>query len=66
MEKMIAYCRKRGMQQVVGEVLTTNRAMLTLAKRLGFVSQQTGMGDVVSLVLDLTKDQAPQRQAKAG
>ena len=36
LDKMIAYCRARGTQEMVGEVLSDNRAMLALAKRMGF------------------------------
>jgi len=36
LEKMIRYCRARGVQEIVGEVLADNNAMLALAHRLGF------------------------------
>ncbi len=36
MEKMIRYCRSRGTQEIVGEVLADNQAMLNLTARLGF------------------------------
>jgi acetyltransferase len=65
MEKMIAYCRGRGIRQVVGEVLSTNRAMLTLAKRLGFARQPADMGDAVELVLDLSGDSVRNAQARS-
>ncbi len=36
LEKMIRYCRARGVAEVVGQVLPDNRAMLDLASSLGF------------------------------
>jgi acetyltransferase len=36
MQKMIRYCQSRGTQEIVGEVLAENQAMLDLARRLGF------------------------------
>ncbi len=36
MQKILRYCRSRGIQEVVGEVLADNQAMLTLAAKLGF------------------------------
>ncbi|WP_194721481.1 bifunctional acetate--CoA ligase family protein/GNAT family N-acetyltransferase [Noviherbaspirillum malthae] len=36
MQKLIAYCRTRGTQRLVGEALNDNRGMLNLAARLGF------------------------------
>jgi acetyltransferase len=36
MRKMIEYCRSRGTQEVVGEVLADNLAMLELTRKLGF------------------------------
>ncbi len=36
MKKMIAYCRDRGIREMVGQVLADNQAMLRLARRLGF------------------------------
>jgi acetyltransferase len=37
MQKMIGYCKSRGVQEIVGEVLPDNEAMLNLARRLGFI-----------------------------
>ncbi len=48
-EKMIRYCRSRGTSELVGQVLTENTAMLSLAKKLGFSSQfdrEAGMLEV--------------------
>jgi acetyltransferase len=36
LEKLVRYCRARGTQEIVGQVLPENRAMLSLARRLGF------------------------------
>ncbi len=36
MQKMIDYCRARGTREIVGQILPENRAMLGLAKALGF------------------------------
>ncbi|MDJ0947502.1 MAG: GNAT family N-acetyltransferase [Alphaproteobacteria bacterium] len=53
--KMIDYCRARGTREMVGQILTNNRAMLGLAKRLGF--ERIGMIDheAVEMLLDLQK-----------
>ena len=66
MEKMIDYCRSRGIREIVGEVLAANRAMLNLAKRLGFVRQTTDKGDVVDLVLNISGDGTPARRSNVG
>ena len=39
LEKMIRYCRGRGIRELVGQVLPDNRAMLELAQSLGFKSR---------------------------
>jgi acetyltransferase len=36
MQKMIRYCASRGTQEIVGEVLADNQAMLNLTRKLGF------------------------------
>jgi acetyltransferase len=36
MEKIIRYCRSRGLREIVGEVLPDNAAMLHLTEKLGF------------------------------
>jgi acetyltransferase len=38
-EKMIRYCRSRGTGELMGQVLSENTPMLSLAKKLGFRSQ---------------------------
>jgi acetyltransferase len=36
LRKLIAYCRNRGIRELVGEVLANNQAMLALGQKLGF------------------------------
>jgi acetyltransferase len=54
LEKMIRYCRERGVQELAGEVLVENEAMLRLVRRLGFKVQRQSGGGVMSVTLDLT------------
>ena len=43
MEKLIAYCRRRGTRAIVGEALPENTRIIKLARKLGFeVSQRRG------------------------
>ena len=52
LEKMVRYCRERGLQRIVGQVLSDNAPMLNLAKRLGF--KRTGQeGGIVEVELKL-------------
>jgi acetyltransferase len=51
---MIRYCRERGVQELAGEVLVENEAMLRLVRRLGFKVQRQSGGGVMSVTLDLT------------
>ena len=53
LDKMIAYCRARGTQEMVGEVLSDNRAMLALAKRMGFECRAIPGEGVVETTLTL-------------
>jgi len=41
MDKLIAYCRMRGTQEIVGEALRNNQRVLRLASRLGFAISPT-------------------------
>ncbi|MDT3779064.1 bifunctional acetate--CoA ligase family protein/GNAT family N-acetyltransferase [Nitrospira sp. MA-1] len=54
MEKMIRYCRKRGTERLVGQVLTDNTGMLELAQRTGFTKKLTVEGDAMEITLNLT------------
>jgi acetyltransferase len=59
MEKMIRYCRGRGLRRVIGEVLAENVGMLLLAESVGFRRLRFVDGDVVEVVLDLTAASPP-------
>ena len=50
---MIRYCRDRGTQKMVGQILPDNRAMLDLAERLGFKCRTLRDDRVVEVVLNL-------------
>jgi len=52
-DKMIRYCRERGTRKMIGQILRDNKAMLGLAKRLGFKRQKTDDESIVEVVLDL-------------
>ncbi|MCP5155156.1 MAG: bifunctional acetate--CoA ligase family protein/GNAT family N-acetyltransferase [Ectothiorhodospiraceae bacterium] len=52
LEKMLRYLRARGTDEVVGEVLASNEAMLNLARRLGFEVTRAS-GEAVSVRLAL-------------
>lgn len=51
--KMIDYCRARGTQYIIGEVLSNNERMLSLAKKLGFVATPDSTTEVKKLSLRL-------------
>jgi acetyltransferase len=53
LEKMIAYCRSRGTQVIVGQVLADNARMLELARNLGFSQKAIAGERAVEVVLDL-------------
>lgn len=53
MERIIRYCRERGTRRLVGQTLTENRAMLGLARRLGFECRAVPGEAVVELRLHL-------------
>ena len=54
MEKLIAYCRKRGTREIVGEALPQNTRVIKLVRKLGFVVTPNPADDSVhlSLLLD--------------
>jgi acetyltransferase len=51
--KIIGYCRDRGIGRIVGQVLPENRAMVDMAKELGFRTQLLPGEGVVEVSLDL-------------
>ena len=53
--KMIEYCRSRGTNVIVGQVLKDNRRMLKFVEHLGFVQTKTIDGDIVEVEYDLKK-----------
>jgi acetyltransferase len=53
MQKLIAYCRSRGIGEIVGEALHSNRALLGMVRRLGFSTQPMVGEDVDVLRLPL-------------
>jgi acetyltransferase len=55
LDKMIRYCRGRGTQALVGEVLAVNDGMLRLASALGFESTPGEDGGFVRIRLALQK-----------
>jgi acetyltransferase len=57
LEKMIRYCRARGVKALDGEVLADNDAMLRLARNLGFGVRRVPGSDVMRVTLSL--DDAP-------
>jgi acetyltransferase len=56
MEKLIRYCRERGIQRLIGEVLSDNVRMLQLAAAQGFHATSSREG-VVSVTLELSPAQ---------
>ncbi|MFH1803626.1 MAG: bifunctional acetate--CoA ligase family protein/GNAT family N-acetyltransferase [Pseudomonadota bacterium] len=57
MEKMIEFCRAKGVQNFVGQVLPDNRRMLTLCEKLGFSRRYLADEEVFEVTLPL--DQPP-------
>lgn len=53
--KMIEYCRARGTEAIVGQVLKDNIRMLKFVEHLGFVQTKTIDGDIVEVEYDLKK-----------
>lgn len=54
-EKMIRYCRSRGTGEIMGQVLTENLPMLSLARKLGFESRSSGEAGVLEVRLQLSE-----------
>jgi len=55
LEKMVRYCRSRGIAELVGQVLPDNRAMLELAHALGFKSRFSAEDGTVEVRLALAR-----------
>ncbi len=55
-DKIIRYCRQRGTQQLIGDVLRENTGMLEMARRRGFRMDRSPEPSAVRVTLDL---QAP-------
>ncbi len=53
LQRMIDYCRGRGTRQIVGQILSDNKAMLGLANQLGFRSKAVPGEGVMEVELDL-------------
>jgi acetyltransferase len=54
LEKMIRYCRQRGITRITGQVLMENNNMLELARKLGFTNRLSKDGDAMEITLNLT------------
>jgi acetyltransferase len=64
LEKMIRYCRERGIGTLVGQVLAENQPMLTLAKDLGFTSRWSAEEGVTEVRLELRPATQPARRPR--
>lgn len=53
MDKMIRYCKLKGLNRLVGDVLPENSAMLKLAKKFGFDVTTDFNDQIVHISLDL-------------
>ena len=53
MQKIIAYCKERKIQRVVGLILRENHAMRGLATHLGFATRSDPDDDMVTMTLHL-------------
>ena len=55
MQKMVDYCRKQGVIEMMGTVLADNRPMLKLAEKLGFTTTRYVSAEVVEILLPLNE-----------
>ncbi len=53
LDKMIRYCRQRGTDRMIGQVMGGNTGMLKLATEMGFESHRLSEQDVVEVTLPL-------------
>jgi acetyltransferase len=58
MEKMIEFCRQKGTETFIGQVLPDNRRMLTLCEKLGFSRKYLADEEVFEVTLPLQRDVA--------
>ncbi|WP_417828687.1 bifunctional acetate--CoA ligase family protein/GNAT family N-acetyltransferase [Thalassospira sp.] len=56
MEKMIEFCRRKGTDTFIGQVLPNNRRMLTLCESLGFTRKFIPDEEVFEVTLPLQRD----------
>jgi acetyltransferase len=63
LDKMIRYCRSRGTQVLVGDVLSENTGMLGLCRSLGFESGPSDEPDRLRLRLPLQQQSVPPGRA---
>ncbi|GAB4347194.1 MAG: bifunctional acetate--CoA ligase family protein/GNAT family N-acetyltransferase [Gammaproteobacteria bacterium] len=64
--KMIDYCRSRGTVEMVGQILSDNRRMLSLARSLGFVEHTVPGEQAVEVCLTLNGVDEEAAQALSG
>jgi len=55
MNKIVAYCRGRGIARLVGEILAGNSRMLALAQQIGFVDAPGEGGGTCRVTLELAQ-----------
>ncbi len=65
MNKVIGYCRARGVERIVGQVMAGNRRMLALAARLGFAQGSSADPGVIEVRLEL-RDAAAEGRGGGG
>lgn len=56
MTKIIEYCRSRGTRRITGLILSDNKSMLNMVRRLGFSSRRVPEDDVMEVTLNLLED----------
>ncbi|MGB0733814.1 MAG: GNAT family N-acetyltransferase, partial [Pontibacterium sp.] len=64
MEKIIAYCKRRGTLQIEGSTLPKNKGMQGLAKKLGFTNRYNLEDEVVEMRLMLNEPTADWQKAR--
>ena len=63
LRKMIDYCRARGTQRIVGQVLANNTAMVALARSVGFTVKRGEDEETLEVRLDLTAGEVALKSA---